>query len=90
MKIKHMASKQQFLHEKVSKFNSILQSDAQIECQINYIVRKNFRAVFALPPQPNGALQNDSILQPGHRSVIFLDTKCAIGMHRTFRHSICA
>ena len=58
MIIKHMASKQQFLPEKLAKFNSTLHSDSLIECQIKHNVRKILRAVFALPPQPNGALQN--------------------------------
>ena len=72
--IKRMASKQQFLPEKLSKFNSTLHSDSLIECQIKYIVRKIMRAVFTLSPQPNGALQNYSILRPDYRSVRFLDT----------------
>ena len=46
--IKHMASKQQFLPEKLSKFNSTLQSDSLIECQIKHIVRKNFADRFCL------------------------------------------
>ena len=45
--LKHMTSKQQFLPEKLSKFNSILHSDLLIECQIKHIVRKILRAVFA-------------------------------------------
>ena len=46
VKDKHMASKQQFLPEKWSKFNSTLHSDLLIECQIKHIVRKISRAVF--------------------------------------------
>ena len=38
--IKHMASKQQFLPEQFSKFNSTLHTDLLIECQIKHIVRK--------------------------------------------------
>ena len=56
--IKHMTSKQQFLPEKLSKSNSTLHSDLLIECQIKDIVRKISRAVFYLPPQPKGAMQN--------------------------------
>ena len=41
-----MTSKQQFLPEKLSKFNSTLSSDLLIECQIKHIVRKILRAVF--------------------------------------------
>ena len=61
-----------------------------IECQIKHIVWKVLRAVFALPPQPNGALQNYSMLRPGYRRVRFLDTKCTVVIHRTYCHSICA
>ena len=88
--IKHMASKQQFLPEKLSKFNSTLHSDLLIECQIKNIVRKNFAGRFRLPPQPNGAMQNHSMLRPGYRSVRFLDNKCTVGILRTYCHSICA
>ena len=85
-----MASKQQFLPEKWSKFNSTLHSDLLIECQIKYIVRKKFAGRFRLPPQPNGAMQNRSMLRPGYRSVRFLDTKCTVGILITYCHSICA
>ena len=53
-----MASKQQFLTEKLSKFNSALCSDSLIECNIKHIGRKFLQAAFTLPQQPNGALQN--------------------------------
>ena len=82
-----MASKQQFLPEKLSKFNSFLLSCSLIERQIRRIVRKILRA---LPPQPNGALQNYSMLLPGYRRNRLLDTKCTVGIHRTYCHSICA
>ena len=55
MIIKHMASKQKFLPEKLSKFNSTVHSGLLIANQIKHIVRKVLRAVFALQPQPNGA-----------------------------------
>ena len=45
---------------------------------------------FRLPPKPNDALQNYSILWPGYRSVSFLDTKCTVGILKTYFHSICA
>ena len=45
--IKHMASKQQFLTENLSKFNSTLHADLSIECQIKHIVRNILLAVFA-------------------------------------------
>ena len=47
--IKQMASKQQFLPEIWSKFNSTLHSDLLIECQIKHIdiVRKNIRGPFS-------------------------------------------
>ena len=85
-----MASKQQFLPEKLSKFNSTLQSNLLIECQIKHIVRKIFAGRFRLPPQPNGAMQNHSMLRPGYRSIRFLDTKGTVGILRTYCHSICA
>ena len=85
-----MTSKQYFIPEKLSKFNSTLHSDLLIECQIKHIVRKILRAFFALPPQPNGVLQNYLMVRPGYRSVRFSDTKCTVGIHRTYRHSICA
>ena len=69
-----MASKQQFLPEKLSKFNSTLHTDLLIECQIKHIVRKKFAGRFRLTPQPNGAMQNYSMLRPGYRSVRFFDT----------------
>ena len=86
----NMASKQQFLPEKLSKFNSTLHSSSLIECQIIHIVMKILRAVFALPPQTNGALQNYSMLRPGYRILRFLDTKCTVCIHRTYCHSISA
>ena len=53
--------------------------------------QKNPAGFFDMPPQPNGALQNYSILRrPGYRSVRFLDTKCTVGLHRTYCHSISA
>ena len=85
-----MASKQQFLPEKISKFDSTLHSDLLIEWQIKNIVRKNFAGRFHLPPQPNGAMQNHLMLRPGYRSVRFLDNKCTVGILRTDCHSICA
>ena len=45
----------------------------------------NLRAVYPVPPQHNGALQNHSILPPGYCSIRFLDTKCTAGIHRTYR-----
>ena len=66
-----MASKQQFLPEKLSKFNSTFHSDSLIECQIKHIVRKKIAGRFRLPSQPNGALQNYSILRPSYRSEDF-------------------
>ena len=86
-----MASKQQF-DEKLSKFNSTLHSDLLIECQIKHIVKKKKKIAgrFRLPPQPNGAMQNYSMLRPGYRSVRFLDTKCTVGILRTYCYSICA
>ena len=42
-----MASKQQFLLDKLLKFNSTLHSDLLTECQIKQIVKKKLRAVFA-------------------------------------------
>ena len=72
-----MRSKQEYLPETLSKFNSTLHSDSFIECQINHSIRKKkLQAVFALPPQPNGALHNYSIVHSGYR--------------RTYCHSICA
>ena len=52
--------------------------------------KKNVACRFRLPPQANGALHNYSILRPGYRSVRFLDTKCTVGMLKTYCHSICA
>ena len=52
----------------------------QTQCQKN----------LALPPQPNGAFQNYSIVRPGYRGVRFWDTKYTVGIHRTYCHSICA
>ena len=60
-----------------------------IECQIKCIVIKILRVVFALPSQPNSALQNYLILRLGYRSVRFLYNKCTVGIHRMYRHSIC-
>ena len=76
--IKHLASKQQFLPEMLSKLNSSLYSDLLIKCQIKHIVRKH-----------NGAMQNHSMLRPGYRSARFIDTKCTVGILRTYCHSIC-
>ena len=84
-----MASKQQFLPEKLFHFNSALHSDSLIKCQTKHIVRQILRAIFALPSQHKGALQNYSILRPGYRSVRFLDTKCTFGIHKTYCHLIC-
>ena len=81
-----MAPKQQFLPEKLSKFNSTLHSGSLLKA----IVRKKLRAVFALRPQPNGALQNYSMLRPGYRRVRFVDTKFTVVIHRTYCHAICA
>ena len=67
-----MTSKQQFLPEKLSKFNSTLHSGSLIECHIKHIVRAIVRAVFALPPHPHSGLQNYSMLRPGYRRVRFL------------------
>ena len=83
--IKYMASKQQFLLEKLSKLKSTLHYGSLIEYQIKQTVRKNVRVICALSPQPKGALQNYSMLRPGYRRVSFLDTK-----YRTYCHSICA
>ena len=63
-----MALKQQFLPEKLSKLISTLHSDLLIEYQIKHIVRKNFVGRFRVPPHPNGAMQNHSMLRPGYRS----------------------
>ena len=83
-------SHSQFLPEKLSKFNSTLHSDLLIECQIKHIVRKNFAGRFRLPPQPNGAMQNQSMLRPGYRSVRCLDTKCTVGILRNiFPFNLC-
>ena len=49
----------------------------------------NLRAEFAMLSQPNGALQNYSIPRRGWRSVRVLDTKCTVGINRTYCHSIC-
>ena len=43
---------------------------------------KSFAGRFRLPPQPNGALQNNSILQPSYSSVRFLDGNCSISTER--------
>ena len=88
--IKHMISKQQFLPEKFSKFNSTLHSDLLMECHIKHIVRKIFASRFCLPPQPDSAMQNHSMLRPGYRSVRFLDTKFTVGTLWTYCHSMCA
>ena len=50
---------------------------------------EKFRGPFCLPPQPNGAMQNHSMLRPGYRSVQCLDTTCTVGILRTYCHSIC-
>ena len=52
--------------------------------------QKNFAGHFRQPPQPNGAMQNHAMLRPGYHSVQFLDTKCTVGILRTYCHSICA
>ena len=52
--------------------------------------QKNFAGRFRLPPQPNGAMQNYSILRLGYRSLRCLDTKCTVGILITYCHSICA
>ena len=52
--------------------------------------QKIFVGHFRLPPQPNGAIQNHSMLRPGYRSVRFVDTKCTVGILRTYCHSIFA
>ena len=67
-----------------------MHSDSLIECHIKHIVRKILQLYFRMQPQPNGALQNYSILRPGYRSVRFLDTKCTVDTIRTYCHSICA
>ena len=87
--IKHMVSKQQFLHENLSNFKSTLHSDLLIECQIKHIVRKKLRAVFACHHSLMTPCKN-SMLRPGYRNVRFLDTMCTVGMLRTYCHSICA
>ena len=83
-----MASKQQFLPEKLSTFNSTLNSDISIKCQNQAHRQKKIADRFHLPPQPNGAMQNHSMLRPGYRGVRFLDTKCVVGILRTYCHSI--
>ena len=40
---------------------------------------------FRLPPQPNRAMQNYSILRPDYRSVRFLDTEYTVGILRSKR-----
>ena len=52
--------------------------------------QKNFAGRFRLPPQPNGAMQNYSMLPPGFRSVRILDTMFTVGILRTYCHSISA
>ena len=52
--------------------------------------KKNFADCFCLPPQPNGTIQNHSMLRPGYRRVRLLDTKWTVGTLRTYCHSICA
>ena len=52
--------------------------------------QKNFAGRFRLTPLPNGAMLNQSMLRPGYRSVRCLDTKCTVGILRTYYHSICA
>ena len=51
--------------------------------------QKNFAGLFRLPPQPNCAMQNYSMLRPDYRSIRFLDTKCTVGILRPYCHSIC-
>ena len=45
--------------------------------------QKNFAGRFRLPPQPNDAMQNHSMLRPDYRSVLFLDNKCTFGKLRS-------
>ena len=52
--------------------------------------QKNLAGRFRLTLKPYGTMQNHSMLQPGYRSVQFLDTKCTVGILRTYCHSICA
>ena len=52
--------------------------------------QKIFAGRFRLPPQPNGAMENYSMLRHGYRSVRLLDTKCTVGKLRKYCHSICA
>ena len=53
--------------------------------------QKKFVGRFRLPPQPNGVTHNYSMLRPGYRSVRVLDTKCTVGILRTYYHqSTCA
>ena len=52
--------------------------------------QKQFSGRFLLTPQPNGAMQKYSMPRPGYRSVRFLDTKCTVGIPRTYCNSICA
>ena len=47
---------------------------------------KKIAGRFRLPSQPNGAMQNYSILRPGYGMVRFLDTKCTFGIIRTYYH----
>ena len=61
-----------------------------LNAKSNTSSEKNFADRFRLPPQANGAMQNYSILRPGYCSVRILDTKCAVGILRTYCHSICA
>ena len=84
--IKHMASEQQFLHEKLSQFALWF-----IDWMPNQAHRqKNLASRFRLSPQPNGAMQNYSMLRPGYRSVRFLDTKCTVGILKIYCHWIYA
>ena len=83
-----MASKQQYLPEKLSKFNATLHSDSLIDCQIKHIVRKKIAGRFRVPPHPDSAMQNHSMLRPGYRSVRFSDAKCIVVILRTYCHLI--
>ena len=54
------------------------------------MVRKILRPVSAMPPQPNGAVQNYSISRPDYRNERFFDTKNTVGIRSTYWHLICA
>ena len=52
--------------------------------------QKHFVGRFCLPPRPNGVMRNHSMLRPGYRCIWFVDTKCIVGILRTYCDSICA